>query len=116
MVIPSDHQVRETYQEIVTDQLNQGIIEKAPEAATGERVFYLPHKPVCLENASIIKTRLVFDCSARLSPTSNSIYECMYTALQPNLWDIMVRARMASNLLTGDLHVQKAFLQIGLKT
>ena len=40
----------------------------------------------------------------------------MYTgpALQPNLWDIMVRARMASNLLIGDL--QKAFLQIGLKT
>ena len=39
----------------------------------------------------------------------------MYTgpALQPNLWDIMVRARMASNLLIGDQ--QKAFLQIGLK-
>ena len=47
---------------------------------------------------------------------SKSINECMYTgpALQPNLWDIMVRARMASNLLIGDL--QKAFLQIGLKT
>ena len=47
---------------------------------------------------------------------SNSINECMYTgpALQPNLWDIMVRARMASNLLIADL--QKAFLQIGLKT
>ena len=101
---------------VVTDQLNQGIIEKAPEVATGERVFYLPHKPVCRENASATKTRMVFDCSARPSPMSNSINECMYTgrALQPNLWDIMVRARMASNLLIADL--QKAFLQIGLKT
>ena len=59
---------------------------------------------------------MVFDCSARPSPTSNNINECMYTgpALQPNLWDIVVRARMALNILTGDL--QKAFLQIGLKT
>ena len=46
--------------------LNQGIIEKVPEVATGERVFYLPHKPVCCENASITKTRMVFDCSADL--------------------------------------------------
>ena len=114
--LEKDPTLKETYQEIVTDQLNQGIIEKAPEVATGERVFYLPHKPVCRENASTTKTRMVFDYSARPSPMSNSINECMDTgpALQPNLWDIMVRARMASNLLIADL--QKAFLQIGLKT
>ena len=111
-----DPALKETYQEIVTDQLNQEMIEKAPEVATDEKVFYLPRKPVCRENASTTKTRMVFDCSARPSPMSNSINDCMYTgpALQPNLWDIMVRARMASNLLTGDL--QKAFLQVGLKT
>ena len=103
--LEKDPALKETYQEIVTDQLNKGIIEKAPEVVTGERVFYLPHKPVCRENASTTKTRMVFDCSARPSPMSNSINDCMYTgpALQPNLWDIMVRARMASNLLTGDL-------------
>ena len=114
--LEKDPALKETYQEIVTDQLNQGTIEKAPEVATGERVFYLPHEPACRENASTTKTRMVFDCSARPSPMSNSINECMYTgpALQPNLWDIMVRARMASNLLIADL--QKAFLQIGLKT
>ena len=111
-----DPALKETYQEIVTDQLNQEMIEKAPEVATDEKVFYLPRKPVCRENASTTKTRMVFDCSARPSPMSNSINDCMYTgpALQPNLWDIMVRARLASNLLTGDL--QKAFLQVGLKT
>ena len=111
-----DPALKETYQEIVTDQLNQGIIEKAPEFATGERVFYLPHKTVCRENASKTKTRMVFDCNARPYPMSNSINERMYTApaLQQILWDIMIRARMTSNLLIGDL--QKAFLQIGWKT
>ena len=34
-------------------------------------------------------------------------------ALQPLLWDILVRARMAPCLVIGD--IQKAFLQIGLK-
>ena len=103
--LEKDPALKETYQEIVTDQLNQGIIEKAPKIATGVRVFYLPHKPVCRENTSTTKTRMAFDCSARPSPTSNSINECRYTgpALWPNLWDIMVSARMASNLLTGDL-------------
>ena len=102
-----DPALKETYQEIM---------EKALEVATGERVFYLPHKSVCCENALTTKIRIVADCSARPSQMSNSINECMYTGpgLQPKLWDIMVRARMASNVLTGDL--QKAFLQIGLKT
>ena len=114
--LEKDPALKYTSQEIFTDQLNQGIKEKAPKFSAGERVFYLPHKPVCGENASKTKTRMVFVCSARPSKMSNSINECMYTgpALQPNLWDIMVRARMASNLLIGDL--QKAFLQTGLKT
>ena len=85
--LEKDPALKETYQEIVTDQLNQGIIEKAPEVARCEKVFYLPHKQVCCENASTTKTRLVFDSSARPSPTFNSINECIYTvcALQPNL-------------------------------
>ena len=34
--LEKDPTLKETYKEIVTDQLNQGIIEKAPEVATGE--------------------------------------------------------------------------------
>ena len=33
--------------------------------------------------------------------------------LQPFLWDIMVRVRMSTSLLLGD--IEKAFLQIGVK-
>ena len=45
----------------------------------------------------------------------NSINDCMYKgpALQPNIWDIMIRARIAPCLLVGDL--KQAFLQIGIK-
>ena len=45
----------------------------------------------------------------------NSINDFMYKGpvLQPNIWDIMIRARMAPCLLVGDL--KQAFLQIGIK-
>ena len=33
--------------------------------------------------------------------------------LQPRLWDIMIRARVASNVLLAD--IQKAFLQVGIR-
>ena len=35
-------------------------------------------------------------------------------ALQPNIWDIMIRARMTPYILIGD--TQKAFLQIGINS
>ena len=110
-----DEKLQKEYTEIVESQIREGIVERVPEGeAKGERVFYLPHKPVVRESATTTKVRMVFDASARPTPTANSINECMYTgpALQPQLWDIMVRARMSANLLIGDL--QKAFLQIGI--
>ena len=39
-------EVQREYNKIVKDQLEQGIIEKVPKLPTGERIFYLPHKPV----------------------------------------------------------------------
>ena len=92
-----------------------GIVEEVPERPTGERVFYLPHKPVVKESAVTTKVRMVFDASAKAYSLANSINDCMFTGppLQPLLWDIMVRARMSTNLILGD--IEKAFLQIGVK-
>ena len=75
----------------------------------------MPHKPVIKESAVTTKVRMVFDASAKPYPLANSINDCMFTGppLQPLLWDIMVRARMSTNLLLGD--IEKAFLQIGVK-
>ena len=103
------------YDNIVHEQIEKGIVEKAPEQPTGERVFYMPHKPVVRESAISTKVRMVFDASAKPHPLANSVNECMHTGpqLQPLLWDIMIRARMSSDILLADL--QKAFLQIAIK-
>ena len=103
------------YADIIEEQLLVGIVEKIPERPTGERVFYMPHKPVIKESAVTTKVHVVFDASAKPYPLANSINDCMFTGppLQPLLWDIMVRARMSTNLLVGD--IEKAFLQIGVK-
>ena len=110
-----DPKLREEYEKIVREQLEEGIVEVAPETPTGDRTFYMPHKPVVRESASTTKVRMVFDASAKPHPLANSINECMYTgpSLQPLLWDISIRARMSTHLVLAD--IQKAFLQIGVR-
>ena len=107
--------LKEEYEKIVKDQLSDGIIERAPEQPTGDRVFYMPHKPVVRDSATTTKVRMVFDASAKPHQLANSIIECMHRGppLQPLLWDILVRARMSPNILLGD--IEKAFLQISIK-
>eukprot|EP00795_Rhopilema_esculentum_P017883 gene17883-biopygen2028 len=111
-----DEKLQKEYTEIVENQLREGVVERVPSEPSGTRIFYMPHKPVVRESAATTKVRMVFEASARPTPTTNSINDCMYKgpALQPNIWDIMVRARMTPYLLLGD--IQKAFLQIGIKS
>ena len=108
-------ELKEKYEEIVKEQLTKGIVEKVPEKPTGDRTFYMPHKPVIREDAITTKVRMVFDASAKPHVDANSINECMYTGppLQPLLWDIMIKARMSTHILLAD--IQKAFLQIGIR-
>ena len=110
-----DPQLKDEYKKIVHEQLKDGVIERTERKSTSEWVFYMPHKPVIKEYASIKEVRMVFDASARLHPLANSVNECMHTgpSLQPLLWHILIRARMSTHLLLADL--QKAFLQFCLK-
>ena len=104
--ISRDKDLKEEYEEIVVDQLNEGIVERAPEQPTGERLFYMPHKPVVKQDATTTKVRMVFDASMKPHPIVNSVNDCMFTGppLQPLLWDIMVRARVACNILLADIY------------
>ena len=113
--LSKDPELKEKYGEIVKEQLAAGIVEKVPEIPTGERTFYMPHKPVIREDATTTKVRMVFDASAKPHPLANSINDCMYTGppLQPLLWDIMIRTRTSTHILLAD--IQKAFLQIGIR-
>ena len=106
--------VREHYDSIVKEQLENGIIEKIPETKSGKRVFYMPHKPVIREAATTTKVRMVVDASSKPSREAFSINECMNPgpATQPLLWDILIRSRIAPICVIGD--VSKAFLQVEL--
>ena len=104
----------EQYDEIIQDQLKQGVIETAPPNPT-KKEFYIPHKGVAKQDKESTKLRIVYDALAKESNTQPSSHDCLNPGptLQKLLWSILVRARFLPVLLTGDL--QKAFLQIRIK-
>ena len=65
--------LREEYGKIMREQLEEGIVEVAPKMPTGDRTFYVPHKPVVRESVSTTKMRLVFDAGAKPHLLANSI-------------------------------------------
>ena len=57
----------ETYDNIISNQLKEGIVEKVDKKIPPNiPEFYLPHKPVVRENAESTKVRIVYDASARV--------------------------------------------------
>ena len=89
-----NEQLTNDYTEIVNNQLTDGIIEKIPGKPTGKHVLYLPHKPVVKHDAMTTKIKNGFRCKCETAPLASSINECIYggPALQPLLWDILIRA------------------------
>ena len=101
----------ERYDEIIREQLQLGIIEAAPEKATGKE-FYIPHKGVTRNDVESTKLRIVYDASAKESNSHPSLNDCLHPGppLQNHLWDVLVKSRTYPILVTADL--KKAFLQI----
>ena len=103
------------YNEIIQEQLQQGVIEPAP-ATEPEKAFYIPHKAVVRKQAETTKLRVVYDASAKETKAQPSLNDCLHPGppLQNLLWDVLVRSRLHPVLLTGDL--KQAFLQVRIKT
>ena len=74
----------------------------------------MPHQAVIREQAESTKMRIVYDCSAKSNAHVPSLNDCLEKGppLQPLLFDILLRNRMAAYCITGD--IRKAFLQIRL--
>ena len=100
---------------IITQQLKDGVIEPAPQKASDNKEFYIPHKAVVKNRAESTKLRVVYDASARETRTSPSLNECLNPGprLQNLLWSILVRSLFLPILLTGNL--EKAFIQVRIK-
>ena len=94
----------EQYDDIIKDQLNEGVIERAPDEPSGKE-YYLPHKGVVKQSAETTKLRVVYDGSAKESSDKPSLNDCLYPgpALQNQLWSILVRARFHPILSTSDI-------------
>ena len=104
----------EPYDDIIRNQLAEGVIEHAPAVAKG-REFYIPHKAVVREAAMSTKLRVVYDASARAGPNVPSLNDCLYPGppLQNRLWDVLVKQRSHPVVVTGD--IAKAFLQVRIR-
>ena len=102
------------YNQVMEEQLEANIIEKAPQEVSGKE-FYIPHKAVVRETAATTKMRIVYDASARASPDAPSLNECLNPgpSLQNRLWDVLVRQRAYPVAVTGD--IRQAFLQIRIR-
>ena len=102
------------YDEIIQDQLKEGVVEPAPSEPVG-REYYMPHRAVIKDNAETTKLRVVYDCSARGGKGLPSLNDCLEPgpALQNKLWDVLVRGRFQSVALAGDM--RKAFLQVRIR-
>ena len=100
------------YDAVISEQLEQGIVEIAPEKVEGKE-FYLPHRTVVREEAETTKLRIVYDTSARAHSSAPSLNECLHAGPPPQnkLWSVLIRNRF--HAVAGDL--RKAFLQMQIR-
>ena len=104
--------VLEEYNEIMLQQLKEGIVEKVPDRPTGDRITYIPHQAVVREEAKTTKVRVVYDASAKTTKGAKSLNECLHTgpSLNPLLYSVILKFRMHNTILMAD--IKQAFLQI----
>ena len=102
------------YDAVISEQLEQGVVEKAPEKVEG-REFCLPHRALAREEAEMTKLRIVYDASSRAHSNAPSLNECLHAGppLQNKLWSALIRNRFHPAAVAGDLC--KALLQVRIR-
>ena len=108
--------VLQTYNDIIKEQLDQGIIEAVvdPNDTTVGPVHYLPYHAIVHHAKQTIKVHVVYDGSARSVERPLSINGCLLTGpnLIPKQFDVLIRFRWNNIARTAD--TEKAFLMIGI--
>ena len=87
-----------------------------PATNLSHRLHYLPHHPVLSPGSATTKLRIVYDGSAKIHGSNYSLNECLYRGpvLLQDLAGILLRFRLHRIAVTAD--IEKAFLQVGLRT
>ena len=101
------------YNSQLMEQLDLGFIEKVQEPTNATVIHYIPHFPVFKDSATT-KMRIVYDASAKTSPSALCLNDCLYTGpnLIQNLSSILIKFRKHKVAFVAD--IEKAFLQIAL--
>ena len=99
-------------QKVIDEQLKAGIIEKVSNLDTYDDCHYLHHRPVVRQQAKTTKVRIVYDASSKAGKGTASLNDCLHVgpSLNPLLYDILIRFKMGSIVLTAD--IEKAFLNM----
>ncbi|XP_065061319.1 uncharacterized protein LOC135688408 [Rhopilema esculentum] len=110
--LKKEPEVLQTYDNIIKEQLKDGVIEKVAELEASERQHYLPHQAVVRENAETTKVRIVYDASSKEGKTGTSLNNCLHVGppLTPLLFDILLRFREFKVPMVAD--IEKAFLNV----
>ncbi|MCG8033321.1 MAG: DUF1759 domain-containing protein, partial [Candidatus Thiodiazotropha taylori] len=104
-----------TYDSIIKDQLEKGIIEKVSKITVDGPKHYLPHHAVFNPLKPTTKLRIVYDASAKSKKEYNSLNDCLFRGpvLLNDLCGLLMRFRLHKIAIVAD--IEKAFLQIGLQ-
>ena len=96
----------ERYDNIIQDLIKGGVVEKVDQVcerkiAKGEKMFYLPHRPVIRELAETTKLRIVHDTSAKPTKNSASLNDCLETGppLPNSMWDVSLNLNLSCYLV-----------------
>ena len=102
----------EEYNQVISSQLEAGIIEPVAELEKAEKIHYLPHHAVVRKQAKITKVRVVYNASCKEGKNSVSLNDCLHVGppLTPLLLEILLRFREKRVALAAD--IEKAFLNV----
>ena len=100
------------YDQVITNQLEHGVIENVENIGVLGKVKYLPHQAVIRDGHSSTKLRVVFD--ARSKTIGPSLSETLYkgSCLAPLLFDELLRFRFNHIGIIAD--IENAYLQISV--
>jgi hypothetical protein len=88
------------YDEIIQNQVAEGVVERVTSEPVG-KAFFIPPKPAVRESHKPV----VFDASVKAKDKCQSLNDCLETRppLQNILWDVLVRNRLKPVALADDL-------------
>ena len=98
------------YNDIIQDELNQGVVEVAPKSHDADSLYFLP-QAVVRENKKTTSVRMVYDARMKSAKNGLSLNDILEKGplLTPMMFKVLIRFRCRNIVVNGD--IEKAFLQ-----